>query len=148
MQPAPALNKDTPIRYDIECIHEAEAKGTFSLWARPGPLLHNILHPNFPNINIFLYLLYPCLSSSLLSSPFFLPFPLSLLPFFIFLPFFLVSFLHFIPLSLSTYSLPFTLLSFPSFSLSPLYSLFKNNSLPLTLLSFPSLFSLLFIYSL
>lgn len=48
--------------------HEAEGKGSFSLWARPGSLLHSIRHPNSPSINIFLYLLYLWLSYSLLSS--------------------------------------------------------------------------------
>lgn len=110
MQPTPALNKDNPIRYDVECLREAEGKGSFSLWARPGSLLHNICHPNSPNINNFsvstlsLALILPSLLLFSFLFPFLLPFLYSLSLH--------LSFPHFIPVSLSIYSLPLILLSF------------------------------------
>ena len=117
MQPTPALNKDTPMRYDVECLCEAEGKGGFFLWARPGSLLHNICHPNSPNINNFSVstlssaLILPSLLFSFLF-PFLLPFPLSPSFFIIFIPSSLFSsFYPCLPFHLLSSSHPFIISS-------------------------------------
>lgn len=103
VQPTPTLNKDSPIRYDIDCLHHLEL--LLSL-ARPSSLPHIVLHPNSINIyciNILLHFLYSFLLSFLSST--LSPSPTAFL--------------------FSSFSLPISFFLFPSLP-STLYILFIN----------------------